>query len=112
MIQITPAIRLHTITTDQGTYLNTLLLEHNGNYYHLQGCTKDTIHVFSAGVALYVLTINKDRDYLSLHSYMQPEPDPLNSIYLQNKEIRESLGNKWETMKPLAIVHKLLRQLY
>ncbi len=44
---------------------------------------------------------------------MVPEPDPINSIcLLNNKEIREYLGNKWEGMNPLAIVKQLINYLY
>lgn len=114
MNQITsPAIRLHICHQHPGTHLNTLILEHKGNNYHLHGGTRDTIHVFTAGVAIYVLTVNKAIGYIGLNSYMSPEPDPLNSLFLHNiKEIREYLGAKWESLKPETVVNRLIDYLY
>lgn len=114
MNQITsPTIKLHTNPQDQGTHLNTLILDYKGNYFNLHGGTGDTIYVFTAGVAIYVLTINKALGYMGLNSFMAPEPDPINSLFLHNtKEIRECLGAKWESLKAETIVKKLIQYLY
>ncbi|HCE66873.1 MAG: hypothetical protein A2X82_11675 [Geobacteraceae bacterium GWC2_55_20] len=114
MHQITsPSIKLHTTNENQGTYLNTLTLNLNGNNYHLQGGTKDTIYVFTESIGIYVLTINKALGYMGLNSYMTPEPDPINSLFLHNhQEISEHLGNKWESLKAETIVKKLIQYLY
>lgn len=115
MNAITPAIKLFTSKddTNTGIQINSFILEHNHDNYHLQGGTRDTIHVFSESIALYVLVINQSNGTVGLNAYMVPEPDAINSIYLHNnKEIREYLGNKWESMKPTAIVQKLINYLY
>jgi hypothetical protein len=114
MIQIiSPSIKLHTFYQYQGTYINALILEHQGNNYHLEGGTSDTIYIFTENIGIYVLTINKGLGYIGLNSYMTPEPDPINSLFLHNlRDIRETLGNKWEGMKPLTIVQKLINYLY
>ncbi len=113
MNTIIPTIKLFTSKSNTGTHINSLILEHQGNYYHLQGRTADTIHVFTEGLGIYVLTVNKGHSYIGLNCYMAPEPDYLNIICLHNnQEIREYLGSKWESMKPLAIVQKLINYLY
>lgn len=113
MNQIIPTIKLHTIYRHQGTYLNALILEHQGNNYHLEGRTTDTIHVFSQGLGIYVLTINKGLGYIGMSSYMAPEPDPINSTFLHNyQDIKETLGPKWEGLKPVTIVQRLINYLY
>ena len=114
MHQITsPSIKLHTTNENQGTYLNTLTLNHNSNNYHLQGGTRDTIYVFTESIGIYVLTINKALGYMGLNSFMIPEPDPINSLFLHNhQEISEHLGSKWESMKAETIVKKLIQYLY
>lgn len=115
MERITPVIRLLTYqhSPERGTEVVTLILEHRGNNYHLEGGTKDFIHVFTAGAAIYVLTINKAHSTIRLNSYMTPEPDPINHFVLHdNKQIREYLGNKWESMKPETITIKLMEYLY
>jgi len=60
-----------------------------------------------------VLTINKALGYVGLSSYMIPECDPINSLFLHNhQEITEHLGSKWEGTKPESIVKKLIQYLY
>ena len=109
----TPSIKLHTCYRYQGTYISALVLEHQGNNYHLQGGTKDTIYVFTESLGIYVLTINRGLSYIGLNSYMAPESDPINSMFLHNlQEIKEILGPKWEGMKPVTMVQKLINYLY
>jgi hypothetical protein len=114
MNQITsPSIKLHTCYQYQGTYVSALILDHNGNYYHLHGSTRDTIYIFTESIGIYVLTINKALGYIGLNSYMSPEPDPINSLFLHNnREIREYLGSKWEQLKPETIIKRLMEYLY
>lgn len=113
MNQITPAIKLHTTHQNNGTYLNSIVIEHQNNNYHLHGCTGTTIYIFQQSICLYVLSINETIGTIGLHAFMVPESDPINSLYFHNnKEIRETLGEKWESMKPLTIVTKLIDYLY
>lgn len=110
MTAIIPTIRLFTSKdNDTGIRINSLILEHKGDNYHLHGGTRDTIHVFTQSIALYVLSINRGNGTMGLSAFMTPEPDPINSMYLHNyQEICEYLGNKWESMKPVTIVQKLI----
>lgn len=114
MTAITPTIKLFTSkNTTTGIHINSLILEHNKDNYHLQGGTRDTIHVFTESIALYVLSINSSNGTMGLNAYMTPEPDPINSVYLHNnKEIREYLGHKWENMNPVSIIKQLINYLY
>lgn len=115
MIQITPTIRLLTYleSLETGLQIKTLILNHQGNNYHLHGGTRDTIHVFTEGLGIYVLTVNKSIGYMGLNAFLVPEPDPINSMFLHNyNEVRECLGSKWEQMKPITIVLKLIEYLY
>ena len=110
---LTPSIKLHTCYQHQGTYLNALILNHNGNNYHLQGCIRDTIYIFTESIGIYVLTINKSFGHIGLYSYMSPEPDPINSLFLHNhQELTEYLGSKWMSMKAETIVKRLMEYLY
>lgn len=114
MNQISPVIRLLTYQESQesGLQIRTLILEYNSNNYHLSGGTNDTIFVFTQGVCIFVLTINKTAGYVGLNAYMTPEPDPINSIFLQSiTDIRDTLGSKWEQLSPKTIVTKLINYL-
>jgi hypothetical protein len=109
---ITPIIKLHTSREYQGTYLNCLIIEHQGNNYHLHGSTGTTIHAYSESICLYILSINRTLNSIGLFAYMAPEPDVLNSVSLHNnQEIKDILGQQWEQMKPDAIVKRLLDYL-
>jgi len=115
MIQISPTISVFTYqgSIDPGLQIASLVFNHNCHRYHFQGRTTDTIYIFTESIGIYVLTINKAAGYIGLNSYMQPEPYPINSIILHNcQEIKETLGVKWESMKPVAIVQKLISCLY
>jgi hypothetical protein len=114
MTPITPTIRLLTLqdTEDAGIQLQTLILEFNGNNYHLPGYTGDTIHVYQQSICLYVLTSNKLRGYVGLNTYMAPEPDSINSVCLHTaQDISHALGPKWEELSPLEMTLKLIDYL-
>jgi hypothetical protein len=109
---ITPVIKLHTSREYQGTYLNSLIIEHNGCNYFLHGSTGTTIHAFSESICLYVLSINRTLNSIGLFAYMAPEPDVINSVSLHNnQQIKDVLGNGWESMKPDVIVKRLIDYL-
>ena len=115
MNQLTPYIRLLTYqeSIESGLHIRSLILEHQGNNYHLNGGTRDTIHVFTESIGIYVLTVNKSLGYMGLNSYMTPEPDPINSMFMHNnQETNEYLGKSWEQLKPETIVKRLIQYLY
>jgi len=114
MTAIKPTIKLFTSLDDDtnGIHINSLILEHNGNNYQFHGGTHDTIHVFTESIALYVLTINESNGTVGLNAFMSPEPDPINCVYLHTlKDIKETLGAKWEHLTPKAITMKLINYL-
>jgi hypothetical protein len=112
MTAIKPTIKLFTSSNDTGIHINSLILVHNGNNYQFNGGSNDTIHVFAQSIALYVLTINKALGTMALNAFMSPEPDPINSVYLHTpKDIKETLGAKWEHLTPKAITMKLINRL-
>jgi hypothetical protein len=115
MQPITPSIKLFTYqaSLEAGLQITALILEHQGNNYHLRGGTRDTIYAFTESLGIYVLTINKDLGYIGLNAFMVSEPDPLNTVFLHNlQEIRETLGKNWESMKPENITKRLITCLY
>ena len=113
MTAIKPTIKLFTSDKDHdGIHINSVILEHGGNNYHLNGSTGDTIHAYQQNIALYVLSINKNNGTMTLNAFMQPEPDRLNGVYLHNpQDIKETLGAKWEQLSPRAITMKLINYL-
>lgn len=105
---LSPSIMLHTIPNHHGTDINALVLNHNGNNYHFHGSTGDSIFVFTESIGIYLLTINKTNGYIGLNCFMAPEPDRLNSVFLDTPhQIKEVLSHKWESLAPAAIVRRL-----
>ena len=112
MNEIMPTIKLHTFYKHEGTHINALILNHQGNNYHFEGRTSDTIYVFTEGLGIYVLTINMRHPHIGMNSYMAPESDPINMVYLHNlQEIVETLGRGWDHMKPVTVAMKLINYL-
>jgi hypothetical protein len=115
MTKVIPTIRLSTNQEDDSTgiHINSLILEHNHDNYQLQGGTRDTIHVFTQSIALYVLSINRNNGTMSLNAYMSQEPDPINTVYMHSpQEIINVLGAKWELLSAKTITMKLINYLY
>ena len=54
MTPITPTLKLHSHQDNDGIHIDSLIMKHNGNNYHLYAGTKDTIYIFSQSIALYV----------------------------------------------------------
>jgi hypothetical protein len=108
-----PSIKLHTNQTDQGSYVNAFILEHQGNNYHFPGSTGDTIHLFTQSIAIYVLTINKGLGHMRLNAYMVPQPDAINGVYMHTpQEIIDHLGAEWEQLSPTEITDNLMDYLF
>ena len=112
MTPIIPTLKLHVHQDNDGIHINSLIMKHNGNNYHLYAGTKDTIYIFTESIALYVLTINREHGTIGLNAYMSPEPFPINSFYMHStKEIKDVFGPKWEQLPALDIILKLIKYL-
>jgi hypothetical protein len=112
MTPITPTLKLHTNQDQACIHINSLIMKHNGNNYHLYAGVKDTIYIFSESIALYVLTVNREHGTIGLNAYMSPEPFPINSFYMHStKEIKDLFGPKWEQLPALDITLNLINYL-
>lgn len=112
MTPITPELKLHTDQDRNSIHINSLIMKHKGNNYHLYAGTKDTIYIFSESIALYVLAVNREHGTIGLNAYMSPEPFPLNSFYMHSlKQIKDVFGPNWEQLPALDITLKLINDL-
>ncbi|WP_246038161.1 hypothetical protein [Geomonas terrae] len=112
MTPITPTLKLHTHQDNDGIYINSMIMKHKGNNYHLYVGTNDIIYIYSESIALYVLTVNKEHGIIGLNAYMPPEPFPINSFYIHSsKEIKDLFGLQWEQLPALNITLKLINYL-
>lgn len=112
MTPITPELKLHTHQDKDGTQINSRIISHKGNNYHIYAGTKDIIYIYSESIALYVLTVNREHGIIGLNAYMSPEPFPINSFYMHSsKEIKDLFGPQWEQLPALDVTLKLINYL-
>src|ERR1039457_1563495 len=68
MTPIMPTIRSMTFqeADSAGLHSRGLILEYQGKTFNLNAGTRDTVHVFTSSIFLYVLTINRPLGYIGL----------------------------------------------
>jgi hypothetical protein len=85
-----------------------LVLEHNNRNYYLNAGTRDTVHIFTKSICIYVLTINIPLGYIGLDAYYPTEEDPVLTIFLHSDyQITDALGTRWQQMTPKTIATRL-----
>jgi hypothetical protein len=88
-----------------------LMFDYLNHSYFLNAGTRDDIEVWKLGAGLYVLTLNGYCGYIGLDAYMLNEPEPINSIFLQEYEAEEILGKKWKNLSTRTIALRLMEYL-
>ena len=114
MSPIIPTIKSMTFNEadSAGLYSKGLILEHQGKTFNLNAGLRDTIHIFTESIFLYVLTINRPLGYIGLDAYYPSEEDPINTIFLHSDyQFTETLGSKWEQMSPRTMALRLTQYL-
>jgi hypothetical protein len=98
---------------EQAEYFCTegLMMEQGDKAYRLSASTTDTIHVYQTGAVLFVLTINRQLEYVALDYYMGSEQEPVDNIFLQGEAIKEMVGHDWHSL-PLSTLSTKLTQLF
>ncbi len=87
--------------------------KHEDYGFNVKKDCDSVINVFCESVATYTLVINHSNESMKLDAYIYPEPDPINFFYLHNNhEIKEYLGDTWESMPPVSIILELISYLY
>jgi hypothetical protein len=115
MTPITPTIRF---MTPEETRTNRLI---NAGSALIYGTTaiplgagrSDRIHSFKESTVLYVLSTNSKLGYMGLEIFDASSGEEYEQIFLQYEwELEEYLGKEWEQMEPVAIVRKLVANLF
>ena len=115
MTAITPTIRFMTpeeTRTSNLTNAESVLMFGN-TAIPLGAGRSDRIHVIKESTVLYVLSTNSKLGYLGLEIFDAASGEEYEQIFLQNEwELKEYLGKEWEQMEPVAIVRKLVANLF
>jgi hypothetical protein len=115
MTPITPTIRFMTPeeTRDRKLLNAGSVIDYRGNTIPLAAGRSDSIHVFKESTVLYVLSTNSKLGYLGLEIFDATSGEEYEQIFLQYEwELEEYLGRTWEEMEPVAIVRKLVANLF
>jgi hypothetical protein len=88
-----------------------MMLDYQNKSYFLNAGTRDDVEAWRHGAGLYVLTMNSYCGYIGLDAYMPNEPDPVNSVFLQEYEAEELLGRKWKDLSTRTIAIRLMEYL-
>ena len=114
MTKIQPTIRSMTFDeADQaGLFNRGLMLEYENRRYKLTAGTRDTIHVFTRSIYLFVLTINRPLGYIGLDAYVPLEEETIDTIFLHSDyQIKKFLGQHWDQMSPETLAIRLTEYL-
>jgi hypothetical protein len=113
MLKLNASIRTMTLEEQLSYKLHNpgLMLEYQNRSYVLSAGNRDSVEVFAQGIGLYVLTMNNYAGYVGLDSYIPPEQDPINSIFLQEYEVEELFGVSWKDMSTEDIALRLMEYL-
>jgi hypothetical protein len=107
MTTITPLIRLLPY---QETH--SFMFQYQDKSYRLNSGTRDTIHVFTRSICIYVLTVNRGLGYIGLDAYYPSEEDPVMTVFLHSDyQIKDALGSRWKHLLPSTIATKLIDYL-
>ena len=111
MTQIFPAIRSMTFEENREVNVSSqvLMMDHDCISYRLTSSTTDNLHVFKSGVTIVVLTVNSNLDYVCMDAYIGSEPDPIDSIFVQDEAaIQEFVGVSWRNLSLDALISRLM----
>ncbi len=114
MTPIIPTIRMMTYDEADRAGLNSrgLMLDYENRSYQLNAGARDTIHVFTRSIFIFVLTLYRSLGYMGLDTYMPMEEEPINTIFLHSEQqIIELLGKHWNRMTHGTLVLRLVEYL-
>jgi hypothetical protein len=115
MESITPSIRFMTPEETRNRQLINAgsVLMYGSTAIPLGAGRSDSIHVFKESTVLYVLSTNSKLGYLGLEIFDASSGEEYEQIFLQYQwELEEYLGRDWEQMEPVAIIRKLVANLF
>ena len=89
------------------------VIDFEGTTIPIAAGSHDHIHVFKESAVLYVLSTNSKLGYLGLEIFNADSGEGYEQIFLQYEwELEEYLGKEWEQMEPVAIVRKIVSNLF
>lgn len=109
MKQIFPTIRKMTWdeTCDNNLHNPGLILEYSNLMIPLSAGYSDAIMIFRNDNSLLVLITNRQHGYVGLDEVDCMDGDIIGTVFLEEYQIKECIGNRWDLMRPETLIRKL-----
>lgn len=109
MKRIFPAIRKMTWEETNSHNLQNpgLVLEYCNLMIPLSAGYSDTIMIYRDGNSLLILITNRQLGYVGLDELDCLDGDIIGSVFLEDHQVRETIGTRWLQMKPKTLIKRL-----
>jgi hypothetical protein len=84
-----------------------LILEYINLMIPLSAGYSDTIQIYRNGNSLLILITNRNLGYVGLDEVDCLDGDIIGTVFMQEFQLRESVGMQWLQMKPETLIKKL-----
>ena len=84
-----------------------LILEYCHLMIPLSAGYTDTIQIYRNGNSLMILITNKQQGYIGLDEVDCLDGDIIGTVFLEEHQIKECIGNRWQQMKPETLIRRL-----
>ncbi|HIJ95946.1 MAG TPA: hypothetical protein HPP94_09460 [Desulfuromonadales bacterium] len=113
MKRIFPAIRKMTIEeTNQHNLQNPgLILEYINLMIPLSAGYSDAIQIYRTENSLLILITNRNLGYVGLDEIDCLDGDVISTVFLEDYQLKESVGKQWFHMKPETLIKRLLQYM-
>lgn len=113
MKRIFPAIR--KMNGEETSNLNSqnpgLIMEYCHLMIPLTAGYSDTVQIYRNGNSMLILTTNNRLGYIGLDEVDLLDGDIIGTVFLEECQIKECIGNRWHQMKPETVIRRLLAYL-
>lgn len=113
MKRIFPSIRKMTTeeTRQHNLHNPGLIFEYINLMIPLSAGYSDTIQIYRYKNSLLILITNRNLGYVGLDEIDCLDGDIIGSVFLQDYQLKESVGKQWFQMKPETLIKRLLHYL-
>lgn len=113
MKRIFPPIRKMTFDETQQHNLHNpgLILEYCNLIIPLSAGYSDTILIYRESNSLLILITNDSLGYVSLDEIDCLDGDIIGTVFMEEYQLNESIGNRWHLMKPETLARRLSEYL-
>jgi len=84
-----------------------LVLEYCNLMIPLSAGFSDCIMIFRESNSLLILIVNRQLGYVGLDELDFLDGDIIGTVFLEEHKIKETIGNRWQQMRPETLIKRL-----